>query len=378
MTRADMTGKWRAQRVMITMVSISLAMLAIALGVLAALSPGRPKPLVDDRGRPLPDSISEKIRVPINGALQGMIIESRDPANPVLLFLHGGTGMPEYFLAKRYPTGLERHFTVCWWDRRGAGLSYAPDIPPQTITLEQAIADTLEVTRYLRARFDKPKIYLMAQSGGSMIAIQAAAQAPELYAAYIAVAQMAWQLESERLAYEYMLEQYRAAGNAAMVRRLEAAPVAAAKPLPAGYMAIRDKAMHELGVGTTRRMRSVITGVFLESWLCPAYTLGEKVGIWRGKFAMDRLLWDRMIATDLVSRVPRLELPVYFFHGRHDMTVVYSQTRSYFDKLVAPLKGFYTFEQSAHSPMFEEPERMEQIILRDVLAGRNELADQGR
>jgi hypothetical protein len=39
------------------------------------------------------------------------------------------------------------------------------------------------------------------------------------------------------------------------------------------------------------------------------------------------------------------------------------------------VKGFYTFEQSAHSPMFEEPEKMEKILRGDVLAGTDNLAD---
>jgi hypothetical protein len=39
------------------------------------------------------------------------------------------------------------------------------------------------------------------------------------------------------------------------------------------------------------------------------------------------------------------------------------------------LKGFYTFEQSAHSPMFEEPEKTVRVLREDVLAGANSLAD---
>jgi len=39
------------------------------------------------------------------------------------------------------------------------------------------------------------------------------------------------------------------------------------------------------------------------------------------------------------------------------------------------MKGFYAFEQSAHSPLFEEPEKMRQILQEDVLAGVNNLAN---
>ena len=38
-------------------------------------------------------------------------------------------------------------------------------------------------------------------------------------------------------------------------------------------------------------------------------------------------------------------------------------------------KGFYTFGHSAHSPMFEEPERTLKVLLTDVLVGATDLAD---
>jgi pimeloyl-ACP methyl ester carboxylesterase len=364
-----------AWRVVLIVLSIPVGCIVILLGVLLAFSPGKPKPFVDGSGKVLSASISEKIHVNINGVQQGMFIKGRDFANPVLLFLHGGTAMPEYFLAQKYPTGLEQYFTVCWWERRGAGLSYRAGIPAETMSPEQSIADTIAVTNYLRARFHKDKIYLMAHCGGTEIAVQAAAKAPDLYAAYIGVAQMTYQVESEMLAYQYMVQKYREQGNTGMVRQLESAPPTMNVPLPDSYMKLRDKAMHDLGVGTMRQMKSVITGVFLASWLCPDYTLGEKLAMWKGKFAGDKLLWNTMISLDLTKKVVSLDIPAYFFHGRYDYTASYPLAKAYLKELRAPVKGFYTFEQSAHSPMFEEPARMRQIMETDVLAGKTSLAD---
>jgi pimeloyl-ACP methyl ester carboxylesterase len=364
-----------AARIITIVVSVPIGAMLVLLGVLFVFSPGKPKPFLDASGKQLAGSISEKIQVTINGVPQGMFIMGKDTGNPVLLFLHGGTAMPEYFLTQNYPTGLEAYFTVCWWDRRGAGLSYRPDTPPETLSLEQSILDTIEVTRYLRSRFHKDKIYLMGHSGGSVIGIQAAARAPELYAAYIGVGQMSYQLQSELLSYEYMVGRYREIGNTNMVRRLEAAPPTMSVPLPASYMKLRDKAMHELGVGTTRDMKSVISGILLASWLCREYTFGEKLAIWRGKFSGDTILWDTLIATDLTRTVRKLDVPVYFFHGRYDYTVSYPLAKAYLDELQAPVKGFYTFERSAHSPMFEEPDTMKRIIQQDVLSGTTTLAD---
>jgi pimeloyl-ACP methyl ester carboxylesterase len=359
---------------MLIFVSGLLAGILILLGVLLALSPGKPKPFLNDKGGPLAGSISEKIWVNINGAEQGMFIKSKDETNPVLLYVHGG--LPDYFLTQKYPTGLEQDFTVVWWEMRGSGLSYRADAPPESLTVEQFISDTLVLTNHLRHRFGKEKIYLMGHSGGTYIGIQAAARAPELYHAYIGVAQMSNQFESERLAYEYMLEQFKHNGNSQMVRKLEAAPVTLAGGIPDAYLALRDSSMHSLGIGTTRKMKSVISGVFVPSLTCPDYSFSEKINIWRGKVRTGvSALWNTMIATDLSEQVNEFDLPVYFFEGIYDYTCSYSEAKSYFETLRAPVKGFYTFNQSAHSPIFEEPEKMLAIMQKDVLAGTNSLAD---
>jgi len=216
----------------------------------------------------------------------------------------------------------------------------------------------------------------MAHSWGSYIGIQAAARAPELYHAYIGMGQISYQIKSEQLAYAYALEYYQKNDNADMIKKLEAAPPTLTVPLPAAYDSLRDTYMHGAGIGTTHEMDSVVTGIFLPSWQFREYTLGEKINLWRGKIASRKSgLWDKMQATDMSQVVTELEIPVYFFHGAYDYTCAYPLAKEYFEKLNAPVKGFYTFENSAHSPIFEEPEKVLKVLAKDVLAGTNNLAD---
>jgi pimeloyl-ACP methyl ester carboxylesterase len=359
---------------LLTILYLLLACLLLLFGLLEFWSyPGKPTPYLDENGKTLPNSISEKILVDINGAKQGMIIRGRDLDNPVLLYIPGG--MPDTFLNQRYPNDLEEVFTVAWWEPRGTGLSYSPDIPRETLTSEQMVADTLAVTNYLRQRFGKEKIYLMGHSGGTFFAIQAAANSPELYDAYIGMAQMSDQFRSEQLAYEYMLQEFKRNGDLRMVRKLEAAPVTADE-IPTGYLAVRDTAMHSLGIGTMHNMRSVERDLFLESFKYRSYTLKEKINFWRAKFSSGvSSLWKENTSTDLSQTVPELEIPVYFLEGIYDYTCSYTEAKAYFDKLHAPVKGFYTFDHSAHSPLFEEPEKTLQILRQDVLNGTDRLAD---
>jgi pimeloyl-ACP methyl ester carboxylesterase len=362
------------KRMFIILFTTLLALLLILIFILQIYSPGKIVQYVDETGKPIRGSVSEKIFVNINGMEQGMIIKSRDSTHPVLLYLHGG--LPDYFLTQKYPTHLEDYFTVVWWERRGSGLSFNADISQTEITLEQLLSDTKEVTNYLRKRFAKEKIFLMGRSGGTFLGIQAAARTPELYHAYIAVAQMTNQLESERLAHKFMLEQFKKMENKKMVHKLESAPVTLEYGTPKAYLALRDKAMHSLGIGTTHDMKSIITGMFLPSLTCREYTLTEKINLWRAKARSGvSILWDTILTTDIATQVPEIKIPIYFFHGIYDYTVSYPLAKKYFVQIKAPIKGFYTFTNSAHSPIFEEPLLVKEIIGKDILNNTNSLAD---
>lgn len=362
-------------RIMVTAFFSVLVLLAAGTVWLFAVSPGRPDLLRDPQGHIIPGSISERVTVQIGGIPQGMFIQSANPANPVLLFLHGGPGMVEFFMEVEYPTGLAQHFTMVWWEQRGAGMSFSTDIPPETMTMEQMIADSIEVADYLRDRFDQDRILLLGHSWGAYLGIQVAAAAPDRFLAYVGMAQIAHQLRSEVMARDHLLAFYRAQNDASMVRKLEAAPVNMEDGTSDAWMQLRDQAMHEADVGHMRGMNSVIKGIFLPMWRVRAYTVAEKINIWRGKIWSRPFFWDNLLHDDLSARLTEFDLPIYFLTGQHDYTANADLSRAYFDEIAAPVKGFYLFDNSAHSPLFEEPERALAILLTNVLQGSTTLVD---
>lgn len=371
--------KKTVKQMLVLLLSTLAALLLALLGVLLVYSPGKPALFLDAEGKQLPGSISEKVFVPIGGVRQGMFIRSKNVDNPVLLYVHGGPAFPNYFLVDKYDPGLEDFFTVCYWEQRGGGLSYSPEVTPQSMNLDQLASDAIEVTNYLRKRFGKEKIFMIAHSGGTSLALLAASRNPELFEAYIAMAQITNQKESEKIAYRYMLDQYARLGNKKRIKELEAYRIleSDANIAPFFKSKVRDQSMHELGIGTMHEMKSIFWDVFVPVWTCTAYTLPEKVNIWRSKFSFlpKTQLINELLETDFAAKAPELAIPVYFFSGQYDLTVNRELSKAYLTALQAPLKGFYTFEHSAHSPLFEETLRARQIIEKDILAGKAELVD---
>ncbi|WP_168026808.1 alpha/beta fold hydrolase [Ignavibacterium album] len=197
-----------------------LGLLIVAVFIwLLILSPGEPKQFLDANGNKLANSISEKIFLEINGLKQGIFLKSKNLDNPVILYLHGG--MPVYFLTEKYPTHLEDNFTMVWWDQRNCGISYGSSTSQNSASIEKLVDDTIVLTKYLLERFNKKKIYLMGHSGGSFLGVYVVDKAPELFEAYIGIAQMSDQLSSEKLAYDYILNKYREMNNKKKVAHFE-------------------------------------------------------------------------------------------------------------------------------------------------------------
>jgi pimeloyl-ACP methyl ester carboxylesterase len=367
------------KRMLLILFAIIFGFFLILTCILLIYSPGKIEQYLDESGKPIPGSISEKTFINIGGVKQGMFIKSRNINNPILLYVHGGPAFPNYFLIDKFQPGLEDYFTVCYWEQRGGGLSYTSEVTLQSMNFNQLASDAIDVTNYLRKRFNKEKIYIMAHSGGTPIALIAVQKEPKLYYAYIGMGQITNQTESERIAYKYMLEQYKEVGNQKRINELNKYPVLDADSNIISYYKsnIRDQYMHELGIGTIHKMKSVFWEIFIPVWTCKAYTLREKINIWKSKFSFlpKTNLINELLTTDFTSKVPKLDIPVYFLSGKFDLTVNMNLSKKYLTQLHAPLKGFYTFNNSAHSPLFEEPELVRQIIEKDILNLKNSLAD---
>lgn len=318
--------------------------------------------------------MNEKLFLKINGVMQGMFLQSENTNHPVLLFLHGGPGSPEIAFTQKFPTGFEKLFTVCWWEQRGSGISYNQKISSKEMTFEQMVSDTITVTQYLRKRFAKDKIYLMGHSWGSLLGIMTAKQYPDLFHAYIGIGQVAQQDRSERLAYTYMLKEFGKLNDKKMVQKLKKFPIQSGGELSFDYLGIRSNGMNKLGIGVMRNKISML-GFINMVLFYKGYTLSEKINFVRGNSFSIKYLWNYVLQTDVIKQVPSLQVPVYIFQGKYDYQVSYVIAKEFASALKAPLKGFYTFEHSAHSPCFEESKKMCQILRTDVLQHQVSLRD---
>ena len=329
------------------------------------ISKGTIRPYYDEHGTILDNSIAEKCYVEINGVKNGMFIRGKNLDNPVLLLVSSGPGTPDYFLNEAYPEmNLEDYYTVCYWEYRGSCLSYDSSLDPKSITTEQLVSDTLSITDYLRNRFQKEKIFILGFSGGSYIALNTIAKHPEPFYAYYGMAQLICHgSDNDTLMYEFMKDKFDKTHDKKRLKQLEQLVI----HQPNNQVKCKEwgkyvMLLHEAGGGTIKD-KSEFTSIVLPILTSRCYTMHEKINYIRGMMLYRTTsLAEESKQTDFRQSVPKVDLPMYFFSGVYDYNTPWPLVMEYCQQLDAPKKNFYSFDNSAHSPLWEQPNKMVPIL----------------
>lgn len=349
---------------------ILVSLLVLIFSFLYIMSPGSTTDFKDKQGNIIENSVTEMKYVKIGGIEQFMLIRGKSKDNPVLLILHGGPGTPETPMFRKYNSELEEYFTIVHWEQRGAGKSYNNSIPDSSMTLDQFINDTHELTSYLKNQFKKDKIFLLGHSWGSLLGVKTINKYPNDYHAYIGIGQVANQSKSEKLSYQFVLEKAKEDNNTEALKELNEIGEFNDENLNriglTNWLFIQREWVLRYG-GTTYNPDNVVDVIVLSLLFCKEYTIGDKFTFFNGNNSSIINLFPAFIITNLSETDPEFKIPVYFLQGINDYQTTYSVAREYFDKLKAPKKEFITFNKSSHLVPFEEPEKFHDIMINQVL-----------
>jgi proline iminopeptidase len=342
--------------------AIALKALTASLALVLAACAVYTQPFTDETGRLLPGSIAEMQSVTIGGVPQSIWFRAANAANPALILLHGGPGASESALFRRFNAGLERNYLVVYWEQRGTGRSYHPDIPPESMTIEQLVRDLDEVVEVVRGRFGKRKVVLLGHSWGTVLGTIYAHRHPEKVSAYVGVAQIADMERGAILSRSFALSEAIRRGNHRAIeelRRIGPVPRSADERLALGKWVER--------FGGTFRGRLSTGRLILAALGTDEANLLDLVRFGQGnRFSLERLEHETA-RLDLTGAYRTFRVPVFFLLGRHDMQVPAFLAAEYFELIEAPYKRLVWFEQSAHNPPFEEPENFNAVLTEQVL-----------
>ena len=309
-----------------------------------------------------PEGVQSLEQVELGGINQWIKIRGHNRQNPILLFLHGGPGMTELPVSHLFDTELEQHFTVVHWDQRASGKTRREGFIEAELTIPVFLQDTLELVNHLRARFNKDKIYLVGHSWGSMLGTLMVRDHPELFHAYVGMGQLVNLTDNEKVSLEYVRQQAKEDGNEEVIAQIkEFVPPYTEDPKQLG---IQRQWLYYYGGG----YRGITPAMLLKAYLTsPDYSVLDLLALTAGAASVATHMWPEMAGYDFRIDAIKLEVPVYFFTGRHDYNTPWELTVQYYEILDAPHKEIVWFENSAHFMNVSDPRHYQDMLINKVL-----------
>jgi pimeloyl-ACP methyl ester carboxylesterase len=320
-------------------------------------------PFKDAAGRIVPGSVAEAGFWNIGGVDQWVVVRGLSVANPILIILHGGPGSPETVFFRGSNAAVEDAYTVVYWDQRGAGRSFSKAIAPESMTIEQFIADLDELTDRLRARFGKAKVAILGHSWGSALGVLYAQRHPDKVSVYVGVGQVADMAASEEASYAFALARAHERGHRRAIAQLEAIG-----PPPHTLKQVGTQRRWLIAMGGALGPNLSLTKMIWRGVTGPESSLLDLVRLVRGSNFSTKALWTQLMDVNLSRDVLRFEMPVFFVLGRLDMQVAAPVSAAYFDLIEAPVKALVWFENSGHMAPFEEPALFNRLMIDKVRA----------
>lgn len=312
--------------------------------------------------------IDRKEQILLGSLKQTIHIWGQRAENPVLLFLHGGPGIPNRHGMAKNHLDLTDDFTLVAWDQRGTGGSYF-GCDPESLTLERLILDCGELLEYLCKSLHKKKIFLLGGSWGTELGTFVCQRYPQLVAGYIGYGQVVNGIENENVSYAYALRKAKEAGNEADIAALEQVgpPIGGQyEPVFEGLMTQR-RILKKYGGHSTKK-GGFFSGTVVPILTSPELSLREKLGTAKGYKLCLSQMWPTIVRYDFIRECNTFQMPYYIFQGRKDENTPASLVQAYFDAITAPDKDLVWFENSAHGPLGEEPEKFKKLLREKFLA----------
>lgn len=295
-------------------------------------------------------------------------IRTCDESNPVVLFLHGGCGSPDRAQVMKYQSPLAERFTLVAFDQRGAGYAYdGKEAKSLDLTKEIYVDDVHNVVDYLKKRFHKDKIIIVGHSFGSVLGVWFAQQYPQDVLAYVGVGQCVDYVENEKSSYAWTLIESERIGDKKSLKVLKeiGAPLEDGKYIGNHQKCLMKQraVLHKLGGATYSNRKPYWQELLFHEVpiMLKEYSLCGMIKYIKGlSYSPNTTL--AKTNPDFMNTAQTLDVPVYLLLGHHDMNCVYTLAEQWFDSLQAPDKKLVWFENSAHSPQWEEHENWNKVF----------------
>ncbi len=209
----------------------------------------------------------------------------------------------------------------------------------------------------------------MGHSWGTVLGMKMIKKNPEDFIAYMGISQVANIIKGEKISQQFVVEQARKKGKIKLAEKIASFNIEKMNTEKfVKYLMYQRKFVRKYG-GAMRNIN--FSSIFISALFAREYTVKDKLNIFKGTMFSIKNLWGEIMKNNLDNQLLEVEVPIYIFQGKYDYQTPYVIAKEYFEKLKAPGKVFFSFENSAHCPHFEENEKFHEFIVDKILNRSN-------
>jgi pimeloyl-ACP methyl ester carboxylesterase len=308
-------------------------------------------------------------KVMINGTAQWVLVRGQKADAPLIIHVQAGPGLPMIPEAKAMEKmlHLEQDYLVAYWDQRGCGKSYDKALDPKAINFQQMADDIISCTRYLLQHYHEQKAILIGYSIGASTALMAAMKESDLFSQLFLVGIDIDLPKANDYALNFLAAKAKESGNAKQIR--QAKELSEAPIVETIAFQKRAKLLTDLGGINTKASYNGLVMTSIKNMICSReYRLSDIPKTIKGMEFSQNALLQELNTLNLFAKVKKVNVPVHFIQGKKDGLAPFQIAVDYFNFLEAPAKSFTSFEESAHMPHYEEPDKFVALITEKLTA----------
>ena len=302
-------------------------------------------------------------KININNSEQWILVRGEAENTPLILHVQAGPGLPIIPEAKTLEKllRLEEKHLVAYWDQRACGKSFGKIPDESLMNLDQLADDVLECTKYLLDKYKKEKAVVVGYSIGATLSLMAATKNSNLFERFFLVGIDVDIPYANEYALKFALKKSNELNKSRLAKQandLMNVPITNST-----LYRKRAKLLTNAGGINTKSsynqlMKAAITNIILSK----EYGLNDIIKTIKGMEYCQNTLLPEMNALNLFDRIKSVNVPVHFIQGKLDGISPYDKVVQFFEYLISPNKTFTTFNNSAHMPHYEEPEKFARLL----------------
>ena len=310
-------------------------------------------------------------KVMINGSEQWILVRGKSSGTPLIIHVQAGPGFPMIPEAHAMEKNLhlENDHLIAYWDQRACGKSFIKKTDPGTINFLQLTDDIICCTKYLLGKYRKEKAIIVGYSMGAALALMAASKDKSIFDRLFLVGMDIDLPAANKNAIEFAMLKANEKNKQVLLKQaidLSKIPINDAKQFQK-----RAKLLTNLGGITTRRnYNQLIIATISNMISSKAYRLRDIPKTIKGMEFCQNALLPEFNTLNLFHRIDGIDVPVHFIQGKQDGVAPYQIAVNYYKYLRADKKTFTDFDNSAHMPHYDEPEKFAKL-LQDKITNRD-------